>query len=111
MIYDYFCQKCELEFTLIKSVKDYKSQENCQSCGNPSDRIFSAKVYFTGTKVQDSEFNIGLGKITKSKQHREELAKRAGLVEIGNDFKKPDSIHKQFDSERADKLKKRYDEI
>ncbi len=75
-------------------------------------RIYThCKFHFTGTKIEDAEFNPGLGRVTKSKAHRDELAKKLGAVEIGNDSKDPDSLHKHFDSERETKIKKSWDEV
>jgi hypothetical protein len=97
---------------VIKSVKDIDVNEFCSSCGNPAERQFvPSRVYFSGTKVQHAEWNPGLGAVTKSKEHREELAKRKGLVEIGNDFKSGESMQKHFDEIRTDKLNKRYEDI
>lgn len=112
MIYDWLCQKCDLEFETIDSISEYTGHKSCTICGNDCIRIFSrVRIHLTGTAVQDAEFNVGLGKVTKSKNHREELAKQLGVVEIGNDFKKPEKVHKHFDSERADKLKKSWDDV
>lgn len=109
-LYDYYCKKCDLEFEVINSMKDYNPKEKCQACGEPAERIFKyCKFHFTGTKIEDAEFNVGLGQITKSKRHRDELAKKLGVVEVGNE--KPESIHKHFDSEREKKIKKSWDEV
>lgn len=37
------------------------------------------------TKVEHAEYNPGLGCITKNSKHRAEIAKRKGLVEVGNE--------------------------
>lgn len=108
-IYDYFCEKCSLEYEVIKSIKDYDGKDKCTSCGKVGNRVFSFNVHFIGTKIEDAEWNPGLGAITKSKKHRDELAKRKNMVEIGNES--TDSIHKHFDSVREDKAKKAYDDI
>lgn len=107
--YDYLCEKCELEFEVIKSIHDYKTPEKCTKCGKQAIKIFSRQVHFIGTKIEDAEFNVGLGKITKSKRHRDELAKRMGLEELGNE--KPEVIHKTFDQAREDKLRKSWEDI
>lgn len=109
-IYDYFCEKCDLDFEIVESIKDHEfpSVKPCPQCTNPAAQKPSCKIHFTGTKIEDAEFNPGLGKITKSKRHREELAKQLGVVEIGNE--KPDTLHKHFDTSRTEKLKKAWDE-
>lgn len=107
--YDYFCDKCELGFEVTKSITEYKTPEKCTACGKEARRIFSCNVHFTGTKIEDAEFNVGLGKITKSKRHRDELAKSIGAIEIGNE--KPETIHAHFDQERETKRKKAWENI
>ena len=108
-IYDYFCEKCDKNYEIIKSIKEYKRDDPCPDCGVVGNRILSKEVFFTGTKIEDAEWNPGLGAITKSKKHREELAKSKNLVEIGNE--NPDTIHKFFDKSREEKRKKAYDDI
>jgi len=106
-IYDYSCDKCEKDFEVLKSIKEYDGIDTCPKCGNLGRRLLSCKIEFLGTKIEDAEFNPGLGKITKNKRHRDELAKRAGLIEVGNES--TDSIHKHFDKQRADKIKKSWE--
>ena len=109
-IYDWFCEKCEIEEEVIQSIKEYTGKWDCPMCGNPGRRIYSrCQWYFTGTKIEDAEFNPGLGRITKSKAHRKELAKQMGVEEVGNE--KPEAIHKHFDTSREQKLKKSWDEV
>lgn len=109
MIYDYICEKCCTEFTVVRPASEYNRNEPCQTCGNPGQRIFSCNIHFIGTKVEDAEFNRGLGKVTKSKNHRDELAKQMGVIEVGNE--PPNKIHSYFDENREAKLKKAYDDI
>ncbi len=105
--YEYFCEKCDKNFEVIKSIHEYKSPENCKQCGNEATKVFSRQVHFIGTKIEDAEFNPGLGCITKSKRHREELAKRKGLIELGNE--KPETVHNHFDRARNDARKKSWE--
>jgi putative FmdB family regulatory protein len=112
MTYQYYCEKCDKKFDVIKSVREIDVNEFCPDCESPSERQFVPQhVYFSGTKVQHAEYNPGLGAVTKNKKHREELAKRKGLVEVGNDFKSGETMQTKFDTERAEKLKKRYEDI
>lgn len=108
-IYDYSCEKCDNEYEIIKSIKDYDSKDPCPTCGNIGSRLLSKDIFFTGTKIEDAEYNPGLGKITKSKKHREELVKSMNLVEIGNE--KPETIHNIFEKSREEKRKKAYDDL
>ena len=109
-IYDWICDKCDLEFETVQSIKEYDGNEKCVKCGKLARRIYThCNFHFTGTKIEDAEFNPGLGKITKSKRHREEIAKQLGAIEVGTE--KPDTIHKHFDSSRQEKLKKSWETV
>lgn len=109
-IYDYSCEKCDLEFEIIKPMSEHQSTEPCPQCGNQARQDLSrCRPLFTGTKIEDAEFNPGLGRITKSKRHRDELAKQLGAVEVGNET--PDTIHKHFDTERERKITKSWEEV
>ena len=94
MIYDYKCNKCEHVFEVTKPVSEVTSKHECPLCGYfKTTRQFSSNIYFNGAKVKDAEYNHGLGCVVKSDRHRNEIAKRAELVEVGNE--KPDTIHKE----------------
>ena len=108
-IYDYHCEKCDDDFEVIKSIKEYDGKDPCPTCGNVGQRILSCSIYFTGTKIEDAEFNVGLGKVTKSKKHRDELAKRIGAIEIGNES--PDKIHDHFDKQREEKRMRSWEDV
>jgi putative FmdB family regulatory protein len=99
--YDYNCKKCG-PFQVIESIKTHKMDLKCQ-CGLMAERtIIFSNQQFIGTKVQHAEYNPGLGVVTKNKQHREEIAKRKGLEEVGNE--KPSTIHKETKRTLDDKL-------
>lgn len=108
--YDYNCEKCDTPFEITESIKTYDGRGQCPTCGNVSvERIFSHKVYFVGSAVQHAEYNPAFGQVVKNKQHRDELARRKGLVEIGNE--KTESIHKHYEQAREERLKKSWDEV
>ena len=107
--YDFSCQQCDESYEIIKSIHEYDGKDRCPKCNEIGHRIYSSKVSFIGTKVEDREFNVGLGKITKGKRHREELAKAMNIVGIGNE--KTETIHNYFDRSREEARKKRYDDI
>lgn len=111
-IYDFMCEKCDLEYEVVQSIKEYDGNWTCTQCKGKCVRIYTyCTFHHTGAKIEDAEFNPGLGCITKSKAHREEIAKRKGAVAIGNDFHAPDSVHKHFDSDRETKIKKSWDDV
>lgn len=112
MTYEYYCEKCDTKFDVVKSVKDIDVNEFCPDCETPAERKFvPSSLYFSGTRVEHAEYNPGLGAVTKNKKHRAELAKQKGLIEVGNDFKSGEAMQTKFDTERAIKLKKRYEDI
>jgi hypothetical protein len=85
--------------------------ETCPRCGEFSIRAFMPeRVYFSGQKVEHAEYNPGLGCVVKNKSHKEDLLKRKGLVEVGNDFRSGDGMQTKFDKDREAKKQKRYDE-
>ena len=106
--YDYICPKCKTEFYEIRGIRDYCDDpgSTCTKCGHrcgSDDRDLSkSKVTFSGTAVQNAEYNPGLGCVVKNKAHREELAKRKGLVEVGNDFGGGEKMQKHFDQKKRE---------
>lgn len=84
--------------------------EYCVKCKIQAIREFvPSRVYLNGTKVENAEYNPGLGCIVRNKSHRKELCKIKGVEEIGNE--KPDSLHKYFDQTRADKHERIWNEV
>lgn len=109
-IYDYHCSKCDTDFEVVQPIKEYTGKGECPSCGNVSnERIFSHQVYFVGASVQHAEYNPAFGKVVKNKKERDELAKRHGLIEIGNE--KTETVHKVAENTLKEKLKKSWDEV
>lgn len=106
--YEYKCKKHGV-FEVIKPIAEYKTPEKCETCGRVAEKIVSRPAGFIGTKVEDAEYNPGLGVVTKSAKHRKEVANRLGVEEIGNE--RPEIIHNYFDKRREQKRKKAYDEI
>lgn len=109
MVYPFKCTPCGLEFDVVKHHSKSSTKEKCPTCKNVADRVFT-KLFFIGTKVEDAEYNHGLGMVTKSKRHRNDEAKARGLVEVGNDAKPKDS-RKHFEQAREKKRQKIYEDI
>ena len=108
MVYPYLCRRCDFEFDVVKPAADSSRKEKCPECRKTADRLYTGAL-FIGTSVESAEFNPGLGVVTKSKRDREEICRRRGLVEIGNE--KPKTFRKHFASEREAKRRKGYDEV
>jgi hypothetical protein len=119
--FEYFCEKCDVVFEIYRSMKqgrwtlaELKDEKEdggqCPHCKNISfTRKFSAKIQFVGASVEDAEYNPALGQVVKNSRHRKEIAKQKGLIEVGNE--KTESLHKQADKQRADKLKKTWENV
>lgn len=108
MVYPYLCEKCEIEFDVIKHHSKSSSKEKCPECKRVATRIYTGSL-FIGTSVESAEYNPGLGMVIKSKYHRSEECKRRDLVEIGNE--KPKVLRKEFSDKREAKRRKSYDEV
>lgn len=119
--FDFYCAKCDSQFsdiqpmgamkrTPISEIPKEKRKAECPACGNVStERVFSKQVYFIGAAVENAEYNPAFGQVVKNSQHRKELAKQKGLIEIGTEA--PEKIHKKFDEDRKEKLKKSWDDV
>lgn len=109
MIYEYDCPSCGNRFDVVKSHRDMERNENCERCGEFALRQFvPSRVHLIGTKVEDAEYNPGLGCVVRNKKHRAEIAKSKGLEEVGNES--VTSMHKHFDKAREEKIDKAYDD-
>jgi putative FmdB family regulatory protein len=102
MVYEYLCERCNLAVDIVKSVKEYNSKEYCTACSGEMIKLLSAPQ-LSGFNDK-AEFNPAFGTIVKNRQHRKELAKRHGLIEVGNE--KVD-----FTKYREDKRKKSWENI
>lgn len=100
MIYEYLCSPCDKLFDVVKAADLYREPEICPDCGKTAERQWSSRIQLHHTKVQEAEYNPGLGCITKNRQHREEICRQKGLEEVGNE--KPEAIHKHFDKRREE---------
>jgi putative FmdB family regulatory protein len=108
MIYDYQCLSCGHAFDVVKPMTKASRKEKCRKCRKVASRIWSANIQFIGAAVQHAEYNPAFGQVIKNKRHRDEMARRRGMVEIGNE--KPATIHKHFDDQRATAKAKRWEQ-
>ena len=82
--YDYECSKCEQTTEIDKSISAYDREEQCQQCNEPMKRLISAG-YFLYEKVEEAQFNPGLGQVVRNRKHKNEILRKNGLIECGND--------------------------
>jgi len=107
MIYEYTCAE-HGKFEIIKPMEDAAQPEYCPTCKAPLTRLWLNRSGFNGEKVEHAEFNPGLGCVVRNRKHREEVARRKGLVEIGNES--VDTIHKTAERDQEEARNKRYDD-
>lgn len=108
MRYPYRCSGCAFEFDVIKSVSIIDNVETCEKCSSVATR-FIARTHFYGAKVEDAEFNPGLGCITKDRKHRARIARDRGLIEIGNED--AEKTTDTFERDRERRLDKEWDKL
>lgn len=95
MIYEYQCNKCESRFDVVKPVAEMERAEPCPMCGVEfTERVFSPRIYFNNASVQNAEFNMGLGCVTRNRQHRAEIAKQRELIEVGSESS--ETVHREI---------------
>lgn len=82
--YPYCCIRCGEHSEIIKSIRDAQREEICQTCSVVLSRTYTAPIII-GARVENAEYNHGLGVVTKSAKHRNEVAKQMGLTEVGNE--------------------------
>lgn len=104
--YPWSCEKCDIEFDTVEKMSEYSGKADCPGCSNPATRIWTTPQIL-GASVESPDYNPGLGCVVKNKRHREQIAKSRGLEEVGSE--PTDKIHKHFDSQRAEKSRKRWE--
>lgn len=81
----------------------------CPKCNKKTDeKVLSANIHFIGTAVTCAEFNPGLGQVVKNKRHKEDILKRKGLVEVGNDFNSGDKQQKHYEQKQKEEKERRW---
>lgn len=103
--YDYNCEKCDTTATFVRSIHVGPKPEDCHVCGNPMNRVFSLPLII-GAAVESAEYNPAFGKVVKNKRERDELAKRHGMIEVGNE--KPQTIHKEAERTQQENRNKKW---
>lgn len=107
MIYEYKCHQCGKSEDIVKSVKEMDREEICSECSLAMERaFFPQKLQFMHTSVQSAEFNPAFGQVIHSRQERDELAKRRGMIEVGNET--PEALQKHCD---MNKPKRGYEDL
>lgn len=112
--YEYLCKDCGSQFDVIKSIKDYDLPESCHSCQSLTTVRQISRTHFYGASDWDSaSYNPAFGKVIKNKKHRDEEAKRLGLIEVGNEDleKTTASQDKRLDDNINESMKDAYESL
>jgi hypothetical protein len=83
VVYDYLCDSCNTPKTVQKKISESERAEYCP-CGSQL-RKLPAVFYHHGAAVENASYNPGLGQVVNNNKHAEQIAKRKGLVCIGDD--------------------------
>jgi putative FmdB family regulatory protein len=111
-LYDYFCEKCDEGFEIVKSITQHQRTEPCPKCGNEASQDLSrCRPEYIGASVRDAYKCPALGKVIKSDNDRNEQAKRLGVVEVGNDFGSGDKLQTHYDKVREEKRNKVWEDL
>jgi putative FmdB family regulatory protein len=107
-IYPYKCNACGHRVEVVRSIKETAGEQPCPECDEPMAYVFT-RTTVIGAAVQHAEFNPGLGLVTKNKQHREEIAKQRGLIEVGNESR--ESVGRKIQQDHAEKIEREWDAL
>jgi putative FmdB family regulatory protein len=84
MIYEFFCSKCNAIDEVIRAVVDVDEPVVCTECDSRMTRHYTAPAVVTkGESIP--YYHPALGQIVKSDSDAQAIAKRNGLVEVGNE--------------------------
>lgn len=103
MIYEFACSACCNKFDVWKPVSEFTREAACE-CGGTAQLVIHPPRGFINAAVEHAEYNPGLGCVVKNRTHRAEVAKRRGLIEVGNDATS-EGMHKAADETLKQKLK------
>lgn len=106
--YPYKCQSCGEDSEVVKKMRDASREEVCSKCSIVLTRVWTS-FQIMGAKVEYAEFNPGLGCVVKNSRERNEIAKRHGLIEVGNET--PETIYRETVVNREKEREKEWDRL
>ena len=109
--YPYECPACQETWEVSKRLSDIDLPESCPNCQTAGNRYISRTHFYGASDWDKAEFNPGLGCVVKNKQHRAEICKRRGLVEIGNDFNSTEKWCAANDKAREERRERAWAEV
>lgn len=84
MTFEYWCKDCTITTEHIGRIGQAPTTVKCIMCGKEAQRQFSIPQ-FIGTNVESPQYNPAFGQVVRNSQHRKELAKRHGMIEVGTE--------------------------
>jgi len=103
-IYPYECS-CGENFETWLKISELDAIEihspTCDNILSKSNRKIGLGQTFINEAVEDAEYCEALGQVVKNRNHRRQIAKQKGLIEIGTE--PAENIHKHFSEARKQK--------
>lgn len=106
--YPYCCDTCDTHFEVVKPVAELERQEVCSACGGIGKRYISRTHFYGASDWDKAEYNPGLGCVTRNAKHRERIAKERGVIEVGNDYREIDTMHRENEKKREEQRERRW---
>lgn len=97
MKYAYRCA-CKNMWDVVKSLSEIDNVETCEKCGQTGERFIAGFSFYGASDWDKTEYNPGLGCITRNSKHRDQIARSRGLIEIGNED--PNKLHAHYEAQR-----------
>lgn len=110
-VYPYYCRPCDETWDVVKAMAESHSPEHCPRCAGDAEKGVAnfqvdTQCFTTGGVGSGESFNPGLGCVTKSTKHAEQIAKSRGLEPIGTE--PVDKLHKTFEKKREETRAERW---
>lgn len=108
----YSCS-CGHSFDKYRNRDQFYEPIPCEKCATEiiyeSAKSKSAKNYtIIGAKVQNAEYNPGLGTVVKNNQHKKEICKQKEIFEVGNDYGSGEKMQKEFEKKKKTEKEARW---
>lgn len=103
----FYCIQCG--FKEDRTLKSFDVKDPCPKCDYTLQIMALPRLTLMRTSVQNPEWNPGLGQVVNSRQHREEIVKQKGLIELGNET--PDTLHKESVVKRQLEKEKEWNDL
>lgn len=105
-----YVYKCAVghEFEVIKRIAEMDRDECCQ-CGSPAARQITKANFYGADQWDKMTYDPVFKQVVKNDNHRRQLAKERGWVEVGNE--KPETIHRHADKNLEQELENNWSKV